>query len=87
MDSFVWVSVCGLVLLVVIVLIAFMSVVKIVPDYQRIVVFRLGRVIGAKGPGLVILIPIVDQPRWVDLREQVREIPAQTSITADNAPI
>jgi regulator of protease activity HflC (stomatin/prohibitin superfamily) len=44
-------------------------------------------VIGAKGPGLVILIPFFDQPRWVDLREQVREIPAQTSITADNAPI
>ena len=86
-SSFIWVSACGVVFLLIILVIAFLSVIKIVPDYHRIVVFRLGRVIGAKGPGLVILIPFFDQPRWVDLREQVREIPAQTSITADNAPI
>ena len=60
---------------------------KIVPEYQRLVVFRLGRCIGEKGPGLVILIPFVDRAVRVDLREQVREIPAQTSITKDNAPI
>jgi len=63
------------------------SAIKIVPEYQRLVVFRLGRSIGAKGPGLVILIPFVDRAVRVDLREQVREIPAQTSITNDNAPI
>jgi regulator of protease activity HflC (stomatin/prohibitin superfamily) len=63
------------------------SAVKIVPEYQRLVVFRLGRCIGAKGPGLIILIPFVDRAVRVDLREQVREIPAQTSITNDNAPI
>ncbi len=60
---------------------------KIVPEYQRLVVFRLGRCIGARGPGLIILIPFIDRAVRVDLREQVREIPAQTSITADNAPI
>ncbi len=60
---------------------------KIVPEYQRLVVFRLGRCIGERGPGLVILIPFIDRGVRVDLREQVREIPAQTSITADNAPI
>ena len=63
------------------------SAIKIVPEYQRLVVFRLGRCIGAKGPGLIILIPFVDRSVRVDLREQVREIPAQTSITNDNAPI
>jgi regulator of protease activity HflC (stomatin/prohibitin superfamily) len=61
--------------------------VRIVPEYQRLVVLRLGRVLGQKGPGLVLLLPIVDQGRTVDLREQVREVPHQTSITKDNAPI
>jgi regulator of protease activity HflC (stomatin/prohibitin superfamily) len=63
------------------------SAVKVVPEYQRLVVFRLGRSIGKKGPGLVLLIPFVDRAIRVDLREQVREIPAQTAITQDNAPI
>ncbi|PKO14165.1 MAG: hypothetical protein CVU39_15340 [Chloroflexi bacterium HGW-Chloroflexi-10] len=63
------------------------SAIKIVPEYQRLVVFRLGRCIGEKGPGIIILIPFVDRATRVDLREQVREIPAQTSITSDNAPI
>jgi regulator of protease activity HflC (stomatin/prohibitin superfamily) len=70
-----------------VVLIFFFNALKIVPEYQRVVVFRLGRCIGEKGPGLVLLIPFVDRPVRVDLREQVREIPAQTSITKDNAPI
>lgn len=62
--------------------------IKIVREYQRLVVFRLGRALPAdKGPGLVILIPIVDQPVWVDLREQFLEIPHQSCITKDNAPI
>ena len=63
------------------------SAIRIVPEYMRLVVFRLGRCVGAKGPGIVILIPIVDRGTSVDLREQVREVPHQTSITKDNAPI
>lgn len=63
------------------------AMVRIVPEYQRLVVFRLGRCIGTKGPGVVFLIPVVDQARMVDLREQIREVPHQTSITKDNAPI
>jgi regulator of protease activity HflC (stomatin/prohibitin superfamily) len=63
------------------------SAIKIVPEYQRLVVFRLGRCVGDRGPGLVFLIPIIDSARRVDLREQVREIPHQTSITKDNAAI
>jgi regulator of protease activity HflC (stomatin/prohibitin superfamily) len=61
--------------------------VRIVPEYERLVVFRLGRSVGAKGPGVLVLIPFVDRGFRVDLREQVREIPHQTSITKDNASI
>jgi regulator of protease activity HflC (stomatin/prohibitin superfamily) len=63
------------------------SAIRVVPEYQRLVVFRLGRCVGTKGPGIVLLIPIIDRAVKVDLREQVREIPHQTSITKDNAPI
>ncbi|MDR3573342.1 MAG: SPFH/Band 7/PHB domain protein [Anaerolineaceae bacterium] len=75
----------GVVILLAIVFLA--SAIRVVPEYQRLVVFRLGRCLGDRGPGLVILIPFVDRGVRVDLREQVREIPAQTSITKDNAPI
>ena len=65
-----------------------MQAIRIVREYQRLVVFRLGRVLPApRGPGIVFLIPIVDRPVWVDLREQIREVPHQVSITKDNAPI
>jgi regulator of protease activity HflC (stomatin/prohibitin superfamily) len=63
------------------------NAIRIVPEYQRLVVFRLGRSIGTKGPGIVILIPVVDRAVRVDLREQVRDIPHQTAITKDNASI
>jgi len=71
-----------------VVVIAFIAnAIRIVPEYYRLVVFRLGRCVGDRGPGLVILIPFVDRAVRVDLREQVREIPHQTSITKDNASI
>jgi regulator of protease activity HflC (stomatin/prohibitin superfamily) len=70
-----------------IVLIFIANAIRIVPEYQRLVVFRLGRCVGAKGPGIVLLIPVIDRAVRTDLREQVREIPHQTSITKDNAPI
>jgi regulator of protease activity HflC (stomatin/prohibitin superfamily) len=73
----------GLVLLVLLV----RAAVKIVREYQRVVVFRLGRSIGARGPGLVLIIPLVDRVVWVDLRELYLEIPSQTAITEDNANI
>jgi regulator of protease activity HflC (stomatin/prohibitin superfamily) len=69
------------------VVIIFGMAVKIVREYQRLVVFRLGRSVGQKGPGVVFLIPLVDRPVLVDLREQFLEIPHQTCITKDNAPI
>src|SRR3989440_2180194 len=71
-----------------VVVLAFLyNAIKIVREYQRVVVFRLGRSIGLKGPGLVLIIPIVDKVVWVDLRELYLEIPHQTGITQDNAPI
>jgi len=61
--------------------------IRIVREYQRLMVFRLGRALGAKGPGLIILIPFVDKGVFVDLRELYLEIPHQTAITEDNASI
>ncbi len=62
-------------------------VVRIVPEYKRLVVFRLGRCIGPKGPGLIFLIPFIDKPVDVDLREVYFDVPPQTCITADNASV
>jgi regulator of protease activity HflC (stomatin/prohibitin superfamily) len=64
-----------------------MSAIKVVREYQRVVLFRLGRASGARGPGLVIINPLIDRISWVDLREQYLEIPHQTAITRDNAAI
>jgi regulator of protease activity HflC (stomatin/prohibitin superfamily) len=71
----------------VVVLLALRASVKIAREYQRFVVFRLGRSLGKKGPGVVFLYPIIDRAVLVDLREAFLEIPAQTCITRDNAPI
>ncbi len=79
-----WVAVAIIIVLAIIIL---STSIKVVREYQRLVVFRLGRSIGARGPGLVFLIPIVDRPIWTDLRELFLEIPSQTCITKDNAPI
>ncbi len=73
--------------LVVLILLAFLgSAIKVVKEYERIIVFRLGRCIGAKGPGIVFLIPIIDRPTKVDLREMYLEVSHQTCFTKDNAP-
>ena len=77
----------AVVVLVVVVVVFLAKAIKIVPEYMRLVVFRLGRVIGQKGPGLILLIPFVDKATSVDLREFYLEIPRQDSITKDNAPI
>lgn len=63
----------------------FLLAVRIVPEYQRVVVLRLGRFVGERGPGLVLLIPLVDRAIRVDLRERFFDVPPQTTITSDNA--
>ncbi len=60
---------------------------RIVTEYQRGVIFRLGRIIGAKGPGMFFLIPIVDRMIKVDLRTITMDVPPQEAITMDNVPI
>jgi regulator of protease activity HflC (stomatin/prohibitin superfamily) len=69
------------------VIIVLPNAIKIVREYQRLVLFRLGRAVGIRGPGLVLIVPIIDRVTWVDLRELYLEIPHQTAITEDNAPI
>jgi regulator of protease activity HflC (stomatin/prohibitin superfamily) len=80
----------GLIILIVgllIVLWLISATVHIVREYERLVVFFFGRLQGARGPGIVILIPLVQQAVKADLREFYLEIPQQTCITKDNAPI
>lgn len=83
--AFASICVVGFIGLVAVLILA--TALRVVQEYERLVVFRLGRCVGERGPGLVLLIPIIDRGVKVDLREQVREIPHQTSITLDNAPI
>ena len=72
-------------------LIVFMMIVsaaiKIVPEYKRLVVFRLGRLAGSRGPGIIFLIPIIDRALFVDLRMLTMDVPVQEVITRDNVPI
>ena len=63
------------------------SAIKILNEYERGVIFRLGRVIGAKGPGLIILIPVVDRMVRVDMRTITMDVPPQDVITRDNVSI
>lgn len=63
------------------------SAIKILPEYERAVVFRLGRIIGAKGPGLIILIPYIDKMVRVDLRTITLDVPPQDIITRDNVSV
>ena len=87
MDSTLLLPVVMIVLVIIFGLILLSSMIKVVREYERLVVFRFGRCIGQKGPGIVLLIPVVDRATWVDLREQYLEVPSQTCITKDNAPI
>jgi len=61
--------------------------IRIVPEYQRLVVLRLGRLIGVRGPGLILLIPFVDRGIRADLRERVFDVTPQSCITKDNASV
>lgn len=65
----------------------FFSVVRIVPDYKRLVILALGRYGGTRGPGITIVLPFIERAYDVDLREKFLDIPSQTGITRDNASI
>ncbi|HDD26081.1 MAG TPA: SPFH/Band 7/PHB domain protein [Acidilobales archaeon] len=76
-----------LIFIVAVVVAVIASHIKVIPEYKRLVVFRLGKMIGVRGPGIVFLVPLIDKGVWVDLRETVIDIPPQTCITKDNAPV
>lgn len=63
------------------------SSVKVVPEYERAVIFRLGRVIGVKGPGLIIVIPMIDRAVRVSLQTVTLDVPAQDIVTKDNVSV
>lgn len=74
----------ALALLILVLLVILSSAIKILREYERAVVFRLGRFVGSKGPGLVLLIPIVDRMVRVGLRVVALDVPAQDVISKDN---
>ncbi|MEM3832391.1 MAG: slipin family protein [Thermoprotei archaeon] len=76
-----------IILLIVIILIIFSASIKIVKEYERAVIFRLGRLLGAKGPGLFFIIPIFDKFFKVDLRVLVADVPKQRIVTKDNVSV
>ena len=76
-----------LVVIVVFLLLVLFSAVKIVQEYERGVVFRLGRLVGPRGPGLIVLIPFIERMQKVDLRTVTMDIPAQEVITEDNVTV
>jgi len=80
-------EILGIAFLVIIVLIIIGSSIKMVYEYERAVIFRLGRLLGAKGPGLFFRIPIVDRFVKVDLRVVTIDVPKQRIVTKDNVTV
>lgn len=74
------------VIVIVVLIIASMAI-KIVTEYERGVIFRLGRLVGARGPGLFLIIPFVDRMVKVDLRVVTMDVPSQEVITKDNVTV
>ncbi|HNC16325.1 MAG TPA: SPFH domain-containing protein, partial [Solirubrobacterales bacterium] len=74
------------VILAIFALIVLFSAIKILREYERGVIFRLGRLINQKGPGLILLIPFIDRMVKIDLRPVTLNIPPQEVITRDNVP-
>jgi regulator of protease activity HflC (stomatin/prohibitin superfamily) len=80
-------SLAGIAVITFLVLIILSNAIKILREYERGVIFRLGRLIGAKGPGIILLIPIVDRMMRVDLRTITFDVPPQDVITRDNVSV
>jgi len=72
---------------IIIVVIVLLNAVKIVKEYERGVIFRLGRLVGARGPGLFFIIPVVEKMVRIDLRVITLDVPSQEVITKDNVPV
>ena len=76
-----------MIIIVIFFLMLLASAIKIMAEYQRIVIFRLGRLLGIKGPGLVFIVPIIDRVIKLDLRTRVIDVPKQRVITKDNVTV
>ncbi|NTW36317.1 MAG: slipin family protein, partial [Syntrophobacteraceae bacterium] len=74
-------------LIIIFVLLFLANAIKVLNEYERGVIFRLGRVIKAKGPGLIILIPLIDRMQKVSLRLVAQDVPSQDVITRDNVSV
>src|SRR5437867_1301932 len=74
-------------ILLILAFILFSASVKIVQEYERGVVFRLGRLMGPRGPGLILLVPMVERMRRVDLRIITLDVPSQECISQDNVTL
>ena len=81
-----WSILTGSVILALLVFYCFASFQK-VPEYENLVIFRLGKCIGKRGPGPVLILPILDKPQSVDLRVKHQEVPHETCITQDNVQL
>ncbi len=77
----------GILTLIIIALFILANAVRILREYERGIIFRLGRLMGAKGPGLILLIPIVDRMVKVSLRVVTMDVPSQDVITRDNVTV
>jgi regulator of protease activity HflC (stomatin/prohibitin superfamily) len=77
----------GLVAIIVLVVLFLVNAIRILNEYERGVIFRLGRIIAAKGPGLILLIPLIDKMQKVSLRLVTMDVPPQDVITRDNVSI
>ena len=80
-------SIIPIIVIVILVFWLLVRIVRVVPQYDRLVILALGKYSATRGPGLVFVIPLLERAIKVDLRERFLDIPAQTAITRDNAPI
>jgi regulator of protease activity HflC (stomatin/prohibitin superfamily) len=79
-------AIVGVIVGIIILIIIALSI-KVIREYERVVVFRLGRLLGARGPGVVIILPVIDRFRKIDLRVLTLDIPKQRIITKDNVTV
>jgi regulator of protease activity HflC (stomatin/prohibitin superfamily) len=79
-------AIAGVIVGIIILIIIALSI-KVIREYERAVVFRLGRLLGARGPGVVIILPVIDRFRKIDLRVLTLDIPKQRIITKDNVTV
>jgi regulator of protease activity HflC (stomatin/prohibitin superfamily) len=87
MGRSVLILLCGLAGVILVYAFMMSAAIRVVPETQRLVVFRLGRFLGVRGPGLVTVIPGIDRDIKIDLREQERGLPGESILTGDRYPV